>query len=158
MSSRILIVGAGASGLIAARRLAAEGFPVIVLEAAAVPGGRIHSFPIPGFTGLVEAGAEFVHGDLPITLQLAREAGVLLIPTRHLQMTVGRENTGHFRYWDNLMAEMAKLVEDQPIAQFLATHFPGDEYAPLRRSVQGFAEGYDLADLATASTKALFAE
>jgi monoamine oxidase len=158
MSSRILIIGAGAAGLIAARRLAAEGFSVILLEAAALPGGRIHSFPIPGFTGLVEAGAEFVHGDLPITLRLAREAGVSLIPTHHLQLTPGREKAAAPFNWDGLMEEMAKLAEDLPIAQFLEAHFPGEQYAGLRRSVQGFAEGYDLADLATASTKALYKE
>jgi monoamine oxidase len=164
MSSRILIIGAGASGLIAGRRLAAEGFSVILLEAAAVPGGRIHSFPIPGFTGLVEAGAEFVHGDLPITLQLAREACVSLIPTNHSSMTaeqnkmpVGEQIDPPF-HWDELMDEMAKLTVDEPIAQFLATHFPGEKYARLRRSVQRFAQGYDLADLATASTKTLYTE
>jgi phytoene dehydrogenase-like protein len=164
MSSRILIIGAGASGLIAGRRLAAQGFAVILLEAAAVPGGRIHSLPIPGFTGLVEAGAEFVHGDLPITLQLAREAGVSLIPTDHSPMTaeqnkmpVGEQIDAPF-HWDELMDEMAKLTSDQPIAQFLATHFPGEKYTRLRRSVQRFAEGYDLADLATASTKTLYTE
>ncbi|HUB62403.1 MAG TPA: NAD(P)/FAD-dependent oxidoreductase [Puia sp.] len=154
MSSTILIIGAGAAGLVAARRLASEGFSVTLLEAAAVPGGRIHTFPIPGFTGLVEAGAEFVHGDLPITLQLAREAGVSLIPTHHSQMT----KDAPFLHWDDLMEQMGKLQDDQPIAQFLDTHFPGEKYAALRRSVQRFAEGYDLADLATVSTKALYAE
>src|ERR1700684_2189941 len=108
MPSRILVIGAGAAGLIAARRLAAEGLSVVLLEAAAVPGGRIHSFPIPGFSGLVEAGAEFVHGDLPITLQLAQEAGISLIPTHHLQMTAGDEDTGPFDHWDDWMEEMAK--------------------------------------------------
>jgi monoamine oxidase len=158
MSSKILIIGAGASGLIAGRRLAAEGFSVTLLEAATVPGGRIHSFSIPGFTDLVEAGAEFVHGDLPITLQLAREAGVSLIPTHHSQMTPGREKVDVPFHWNDLMEEMARLEDDQPIAQFLDTHFPGEEYARLRRSVQRFAGGYDLADLSTVSTKALYRE
>ncbi len=158
MPSRILVIGAGAAGLIAARRLAVKGLSVVLLEAAAVPGGRIHSFPIPGFSGLVEAGAEFVHGDLPITLQLAQEAGISLIPTHHLQMTAGPEDTGSFDHWDDWMEEMAKLTVDEPIAQFLASHFSGEKYAALRRSVQRFAEGYDLADLATASTLALYKE
>jgi monoamine oxidase len=158
MSSTILIIGAGASGLMAARRLAAEGFSVILLEAATVPGGRMHSFSIPGFTGLVEAGAEFVHGDLPITLQLAHEAGASLIPTHHAQMTPDREKLEVPFHWNDLMEEMARLEDDQPIAQFLDTHFTGEKYAPLRRSVQRFAEGYDLADLATVSTKALYLE
>lgn len=159
MPSTILIIGAGASGLVAARRLAAGGFSVTLLEAASIPGGRIHSVSIPGFAGLVEAGAEFVHGELPITLQLAREAGVALIPTNHLQMTAEAEKTREpFSHWDDLMDEMKKLQEDLPMAQFLDSHFPGEKYAPLRRSVQGFAEGYDLADLSTVSTKALYAE
>ena len=158
MSSKVLIIGAGASGLMAGRRLAAEGFAVTLLEAATVPGGRIHSFSIPGFTALVEAGAEFVHGDLPITFQLAHEAGALLIPTNHSQMTPEHEKVDAPFHWIDLMKEMARLEDDQPIAQFLDTHFPGEKYARLRRSVQRFSEGYDLADLATVSTKALYLE
>jgi monoamine oxidase len=158
MSSTILVIGAGAAGLMAARRLAAGGFSVTLLEASTIPGGRIHSFSIPGFTGLVEAGAEFVHGDLPITLQLAREAGVALVPTHHSQMTTDREKVDIPLHWDELMEKMGQLEKDQPIAQFLDMHFPGEKYARLRRSVRRFAEGYDLADLATVSTKALYKE
>ena len=158
MSSTILIIGAGAAGLMAARQLAASGFPVTLLEASTVPGGRIHSFSIPGFAGFVEAGAEFVHGDLPVTLQLAHESGVRLIPTHYSQLTTDREAGDLPFHWDDLLEEMAKLNEDMPVTQFLDTFFPGEENARLRRSVQGFAEGYDLADLATASTRALYSE
>ncbi|HTR28510.1 MAG TPA: NAD(P)/FAD-dependent oxidoreductase [Puia sp.] len=158
MSSTVLIVGAGASGLMAARRLAASGFAVTLLEASTVPGGRIHSLSIPGFGGFVEAGAEFVHGDLPITLQLAREAGVALTPTHYSQLSTDSEAGDQPFRWDDLLEAMAKLNEDMPVAQFLDTFFPGAENARLRRSVQGFAEGYDLADLATVSTRALYLE
>jgi monoamine oxidase len=159
MSSTILIIGAGAAGLIAGRRLAAEGFTITLLEAATVPGGRIHTFSIPGFNGLVEAGAEFVHGDLPITFQLAREAGISLVPTHHSPVTTDQEEEEDVPFhWNDLMEAMAKLEVDQPVAQFLDTHFPGEKYARLRRSVQKFAQGYDLADLATVSTKALYTE
>jgi monoamine oxidase len=107
---------------------------------------------------LVEAGAEFVHGDLPITLQLVREAGVVLVPTHHTQMMPDRERVDIPIHWDDLMEKMGHLEEDQPIAEFLDTHFPGEKYARLRRFVRGFAEGYDLADLARVSTKALYKE
>jgi monoamine oxidase len=53
---------------------------------------------------------------------------------------------------------MAALEEDEPIAAFLAREFPGDKYSGLRDSVRGFAEGYDLADMNRASTKALYKE
>jgi monoamine oxidase len=158
MSSTVLILGAGASGLLAARRLAAEGFPVTLLEAASVAGGRIYSFSIPGFTGLVEAGAEFVHGDLPITLRLAREAAVSLIPTHYAQFTSGNERADEPVHWNDLMEEMERLEQDIPVAEFLVTHFPGEKYVRLRQSVKGYAEGYDLADMKTASTKALYKE
>jgi monoamine oxidase len=158
MSSTILIVGAGAAGLAAARRLAVGGYSVTLLEAASLAGGRIYSFSVPGFTSFVEAGAEFVHGDLPITLQLAREADVSLIPTHYSQLTPDRESVKTPIYWSELMEEMARLQPDQPIAEFLDAHFEGEKYAQLRRSVRQFAEGYDLADLKTVSTKALYKE
>jgi monoamine oxidase len=158
MSSTILIIGAGAAGLVATRRLAAEGFSVTLMEAASVAGGRIYSFSIPGFTQLVEAGAEFVHGDLPVTQQLAKEAGISLVPTHYSQMAIDPKGKEEPFHWNDLMDAMAGLKEDVPVAQFLDTYFPGTKYAKLRRSVQGYAEGYDLADPATASTKALYSE
>jgi monoamine oxidase len=70
MQSSILIIGAGAAGLIAARRLSAAGHAVTVLEASDRIGGRIHTIQPPGFVRPIEAGAEFMHGKLPVTMQL----------------------------------------------------------------------------------------
>src|SRR5579872_5406030 len=122
MSSQILIVGAGAAGLQAARQLSAAGFVVRIIEAVESAGGRMRTLSIPGFSEPVEAGAEFVHGDLPITLGLAREAGVSLISTHFEQLTVGQQAAGP-DYWDELMEEMGRLDRDMPVAEFLATHF-----------------------------------
>ncbi|MGC4035755.1 MAG: FAD-dependent oxidoreductase [Chitinophagaceae bacterium] len=75
MNYNIIIVGAGASGLIAARELSAKGYSCCVLEAASFPGGRIHTtkeeFSLP-----TELGAEFIHGELPLTLSLLNESGI----------------------------------------------------------------------------------
>jgi len=67
----IIIVGAGASGLIAARELLRHGKKVIVLEARDRIGGRIHTVHENSY--YVEAGAEFIHGELPLTIGLLRE-------------------------------------------------------------------------------------
>ncbi|HKG61718.1 MAG TPA: FAD-dependent oxidoreductase [Pyrinomonadaceae bacterium] len=67
----VLIIGAGAAGLAAARELSRAGISVIVVEARDRIGGRINthfaSWPI-------ELGADFVHGKPPETLQIAERA------------------------------------------------------------------------------------
>ena len=76
MDADILIIGAGVAGLFAARNLSAAGKKVIILEARDRPGGRIQTLYDPSFELPVEMGAEFVHGDLELTIQLLREAGL----------------------------------------------------------------------------------
>src|SRR5947209_4714369 len=55
----VIILGAGVAGLAAARRVAAAGRRVLILEARDRVGGRIHTLRPPGWPGPVEAGAEF---------------------------------------------------------------------------------------------------
>ena len=60
-SSDVIVVGAGASGLVAARELVRAGFSVTVLEARDRVGGRILSYQPPGWPRSIELGAEFIH-------------------------------------------------------------------------------------------------
>src|SRR5687768_522891 len=76
MKYDIIIIGAGAAGLTAMKDLAEAGYKVCVLEAAETIGGRIATIEEKGFTGAVEAGAEFIHGKLPLTFKLLKEAGL----------------------------------------------------------------------------------
>jgi monoamine oxidase len=57
--SRVIIVGAGLGGLVAARDLVEEGRDVTVLEARDRVGGRVHSATFPGTSTEVELGAEW---------------------------------------------------------------------------------------------------
>jgi choline dehydrogenase-like flavoprotein len=64
-AERVLIIGAGAAGLMAARELARAGRKVAILEARNRCGGRIHPLPTAEFGYPAEGGAEFVHGEDP---------------------------------------------------------------------------------------------
>jgi monoamine oxidase len=75
MKYDVIIIGAGAAGLLAMRELAEAGYHVCLLEAAEIAGGRISTIK-EGFQSHVEAGAEFIHGKLPLTFKLLKEAGL----------------------------------------------------------------------------------
>jgi len=74
----VLVIGAGAAGLAAARVVVDAGRSVRVLEACDRIGGRIYSLRDPNLPVAVELGAEFVQGVLPRTLNLARSAGAVV--------------------------------------------------------------------------------
>src|SRR5580698_11343805 len=79
-AENIVIIGAGAAGLIAARELGRAGKKVTILEARDRCGGRIHPLPSAEFGYPAEGGAEFVHGEAPVTRRLLREAGLETLP------------------------------------------------------------------------------
>jgi monoamine oxidase len=161
---RIIIIGAGAAGLQAGRRLSAAGHSVVILEAGAQPGGRILTLAAGsgGFTVPVECGAEFIHGDLALSLALAKEARIDLQPVASEMVRLDHGAPEHksllSQDWGKLMPRMEMLLEDKPLADFLDAEFPGEQYTALRDSVSRMAEGYDLADLRTVSTRWLFRE
>jgi monoamine oxidase len=71
---KIVVIGAGIAGLIAAVKLAEAGQEVVVLEARDRVGGRIFTHHVGDVA--VELGAEFVHGEPPEMLALLEELGL----------------------------------------------------------------------------------
>lgn len=145
----VLIVGAGICGLYAAKELSAAGKKVIVLEAAEKAGGRIRK--ITGdFSEPVDAGAEFIHGDLPLTKMLLKEAGVEFYKkegkfyhSENGQISVSND---FMEGMDRIMRKLKSLKKDIPLGEFLRTYFNDEKDRKLRESVIQLAEGFDAAD------------
>jgi monoamine oxidase len=155
----IIVIGAGAAGLIAARELARAGKRVTILEARDRCGGRIHPLPAAEFGYPAEGGAEFVHGEAPVTRSLLREAGLSTLRIQGARWNV-EDGVLSRDDWpdphaDQLHKALMELQADMTVVEFLQRHFAGPEYAELRGSILGMAEGYDAADPHRASVLAL---
>ncbi len=158
MEYEILIIGAGAAGLMAGATLAEAGFSCCIIEASATAGGRMRTLEIAGFDTPVETGAEFIHGDLPLTKSLLDRAGIRYVPVEGDMISVRngewKRGTAHDRHWPAFLRELRKLQEDCSLQEVLDRHFTGAAYQGLRQAVTSFAQGFDLADLSRASAAA----
>ena len=153
----VIIIGGGATGLIAARQLCRQGKKVVILEARRRLGGRIYTFRDDRFNSPVEAGAEFVHGKLETTISLLKEYKIKFIPARgqvwHKRRGEAEKNKDivpeHHR---QLAKKLKALKRDVTVQAFLDRNFKDTEYTILRLSVKGFVEGYESAELERFST------
>lgn len=138
----VIIIGAGAAGLVASKELSHNGLSVTILEARPRIGGRIYHMPIDNWEG----GAEFIHGNLPVTFSLLQEAQLSWYQTKgeFWQVTNGvwQQMEDFFEHSDGVIAKMRKLTSDISIADFLQQYFPGPDDEPVRVSLTAYVEGY----------------
>src|SRR5436309_14088448 len=99
----VLIVGAGAAGLAAARDLSHAGLTVTIIEARPRVGGRILTLHDPRSPVPLELGAEFIHGEAPETLEVAQAAGLAVIelPDTH-EIANGGRLTPMGKFWETM--------------------------------------------------------
>jgi monoamine oxidase len=149
----VLILGAGAAGLAAARKLQAAGITVAIIEGRDRAGGRIWTrYPGDGLAP-VELGAEFVHGRHPGFWRLLRKARLTVADAdgRHYLLD-GRK----FRRADSLFHKAAELFlragkSEESIKSFLRREV--DLRSRLGRLALTYVEGFFAADPASASAQ-----
>ena len=158
MKYDVIIVGAGAAGLMAARELGRAGKKVVILEARDRIGGRIFPLPESEFGYEAQGGAEFVHGEAPLTCELLAECGATLTHATEWWSVVDGEPHKHATSapLDPRLLEMMSVVTtDITLKQFFDVYFPGKEYQALREHAYYWIEGYDAGDPGRASVFAL---
>src|SRR5688572_24889048 len=158
----VIIVGAGAAGLSAGRILSQAEKTLCILEARERIGGRIYTLKNEGFSCPVEAGAEFMHGELSLTKALMKEANVSYQAGHgRVWNVIDNHLSGRNFFdddWNELMDRLQRLDQDITIGEFLEKYFGEAKYESLVESVKGFVQGYDAADVGKASAMALAEE
>src|SRR3954469_12566265 len=116
----VIIIGGGAAGLTAARLVSSKA-KVTIIESRDRLGGRIRTDLLPD--AVIEAGAEFIHGHLPLTLALLKEAGAEHVPVKGRMYRKERgqwkEQEDIMEGWDELIKKMKDQEEDLTMQQFL---------------------------------------
>lgn len=146
----VIVIGAGAAGLTASDVLAQNGNSVLIVEARERIGGRIFTATLDGFSIPAELGAEFIHGDLPLTFELAKRSKTKFAHAigKTYSITNGElEKSEMFPDMDELMEKLHALEQDMTMGKFLETFFGDETYAELREAVKRMAEGLDCADV-----------
>lgn len=155
------MVGAGAAGLMAARRLAEAGCSTLVLEASGRIGGRVHSIGDESAC-VVELGAEFIHGRPEQTWSLVAEAGQVAydVPFEHWRRSAGRlaRIEDYAQELSRTMRGLARLRTDITFAEFLRRGLRKSESPASRSAALAFVRGFDAADPERISAKSLARE
>src|SRR5262249_44275437 len=147
----VLVIGAGAAGLSAARDLSHSGRTVLVLEARDRLGGRIHTLHDPASPTPTELGAEFIHGEPDETFSIVRADKLLVdeLPNKHVVAVMGRLS-GNRNFWSRIVKlrrGLKKFLDksnghDRPVSDYLSK---GRLTSQSRTLLREFVEGYHAA-------------
>ncbi len=162
LQTEVAIIGAGAAGLAAARRLHERGIEFLIVEARDRIGGRAYTLPDREASPPIELGAEFIHGDALDTLALMKECAQepLDVVTNAFQLRDGRLGED-FAIWEAAARVLQRVNvrgPDQTVEAFLQSIPPSEIPAEQVDAVRTIVEGFDAAITRDASTIAIAQE
>lgn len=146
----VLVIGAGAAGLAAARELTRAGRSVLVLEARDRIGGRILSHHDSSLGLSVELGAEFVHGLPPQILEILARNHIAPVEVSDEQLYLDQNGKViESASFNSQLAEVMKALprpessQDESFAGWLrGQNFSRNE----KRIATAYVEGFNAAD------------
>lgn len=156
----VVIIGAGAAGLAAARELSQAGLRLAILEARGRIGGRICTLRDSSLRLPLELGAEFIHGKPEEVWQIVRAAALTVT-----------EVTDNFWYahdgvierrndFDSNLEAVFKLMSrhesaDQSFREFLEERGAGELTEQQKQEAISYVEGFHAARTEKISLKSL---
>ena len=158
----VIVIGAGAAGLAAARELARHSLRVAILEARDRIGGRVWPVPFGDSVAPAELGAEFIHGKARETRALLREAGAGLTAIGDESWSgdgkTELQRTDDFGSAAAIFEPALSLHNDESVENFLSRFDGRDDMRESVASARAFVEGFDAADPRIASVRSIAAE
>ncbi len=148
---RVIIIGAGISGLAAAEKLGKAGIPVIVLEARNRIGGRIFTRRDAGIDAPIELGAEFIHGLPAETWDRLRKSEIEEVDGESWCVTSDRLSPcSFFSQVTSILDAMDDSEPDESFLAFLERKFPNPSHDPqleqAKQQAIGYVSGFNAAD------------
>jgi len=162
-AKRIVVVGAGFSGLACAYELKAAGYDVTVVEAADRVGGRVLSFAdfIPGRN--VEGGGELIGSNHPMWVAYAEQFGLEFLDVTELEdgdfpiVVAGKRLTGEesLALYEELDAILNGMNEEAETINADEPWASPDAAALDKRSIAHWIAAQDCSDLCRAALIAM---
>lgn len=152
----VIVIGAGAAGLAAARDLSGAGKRICLVEARGRIGGRVCTLHFPDLPVPIELGAEFIHGEVAETFAIVDAAPLVAVelPDDHWWSEDGEwERIEDF--WEEIerLRAAIRIRRDVSFAEFLRSR---RGLSPrLRTLACNFVEGYHAAHADRISALAL---
>jgi monoamine oxidase len=144
----VIVIGAGAAGLVAASELAEAGFSVIVLEARERMGGRIYTLHDPRQQFPIELGAEFIHGRPPEIVNALHhnKIPVTEVTGENWCFENGHlSSCDHFSEVDEILQRMNDEGPDESFGSFLGRCCPNAS-AGAKNQALSYVAGFNAAD------------
>ncbi|HEY1213577.1 MAG TPA: NAD(P)/FAD-dependent oxidoreductase [Bryobacteraceae bacterium] len=144
----VVVIGAGAAGLVALRELDRAGVSVLAIEARSRIGGRVFTVHDPAAGLPLELGPEFIHGHPSEIFNELKSANLAAYDVSGEALDVdrdtprGRDDEGLSEAVDRLMDDLVtagETGEDKPFSEWLAsTAYPDAVKQRATRFVEGF--------------------
>ncbi|MGC2405201.1 MAG: FAD-dependent oxidoreductase, partial [Candidatus Cybelea sp.] len=159
MNADVIVVGAGAAGLAAARTLACRSLRVVLIEARDRVGGRVLTRATARPLIPAELGAEFIHGAARETIELLHAAGTAAVD---IGGEIWNREDGKLQREDAAFTSSASIFEgtrslreDESADRFLRRFENDAATCRVARDARAFVEGFEAADPAIASARAI---